>query len=229
MFTLMASRCDSSAVASAEPEISVFTLMANRCGSSSFASAEPEISIFTLMANRCDSSAVASAETEISMFTLMANRCDAFAFPCAEPEISMFTLMAEDEFIVLACDGLWDVLPSQRAVEIARQCLQLNNNDPQICAQLLVSAAPWPATLLLGSSIQPRGVIFTQLPLACGGLLNCNLVPWQLYPAKSFRFHSPATCLGGFLNCNLVPWQLYPANRGHFHSAGVCFGGYFEK
>ena len=87
----------------------------------------------------------------------------------------MFTLMAEDEFIVLACDGLWDVLPSQRAVEIARQCLRLNNNDPQICAQLLVSASLrvqglvqlfgfrvlgfgffatlWPATLFLGSSI----------------------------------------------------------------------------
>ena len=68
------------------------------------------------------------------------NRCDSSSSSSAEPEISMFTLMAEDEFIVLACDGLWDVLPSQRAVEIARQCLRLNNNDPQICAQLLVSA-----------------------------------------------------------------------------------------
>lgn len=60
----------------------------------------------------------------------------------AEPEISMCSLMAEDEFIVLACDGLWDVLPSQRAIELARQYLQQHDNDPQVCAQMLVSPPP---------------------------------------------------------------------------------------
>ena len=37
----------------------------------------------------------------------------------------------------LACDGLWDVLPSQRAIEFARQRLREHNN-PQQCAQKLV-------------------------------------------------------------------------------------------
>lgn len=57
----------------------------------------------------------------------------------AEPEIQMRTLTTEDEFVVLACDGLWDLLPSQRVIELARQNLQQNNNDAQKCAQYLVS------------------------------------------------------------------------------------------
>ena len=39
--------------------------------------------------------------------------------------------------VQLACDGLWDVLPSQRAIEFARQRLR-EHNDPQQCAQKLV-------------------------------------------------------------------------------------------
>jgi serine/threonine protein phosphatase PrpC len=38
----------------------------------------------------------------------------------AEPEVTTHTLCPEDEFLLVGCDGLWDVLPSQRAVEIAR-------------------------------------------------------------------------------------------------------------
>lgn len=57
----------------------------------------------------------------------------------AVPEIQIRTLSPEDEFIVLACDGLWDVWHnSQRVIEVARQNLQQNHNDPQACAQFLV-------------------------------------------------------------------------------------------
>lgn len=31
-----------------------------------------------------------------------------------------FTLMEGDEFIILACDGLWDVIPSEVAVRFIR-------------------------------------------------------------------------------------------------------------
>ena len=55
----------------------------------------------------------------------------------AEPEVTVHTISAEDEFILLACDGLWDVFTSQRAVEIARQKLR-SHNDPQLCSQQLV-------------------------------------------------------------------------------------------
>lgn len=54
-----------------------------------------------------------------------------------DPEIHSHTLITEDEFMVVACDGLWDMLSSQRCIEIARQHLR-DHNDPQSCAQLLV-------------------------------------------------------------------------------------------
>lgn len=58
----------------------------------------------------------------------------------AEPEVQTYTLTSEDEFLVLACDGLWDVMSSQRCMELARTHLR-DNNDPQLCAEHLVSTA----------------------------------------------------------------------------------------
>jgi hypothetical protein len=49
-------------------------------------------------------------------------------------------LQQDDEFVILGCDGLWDVMSSQRAVEVARMSLQ-RHNDPQQCAQDLVQSA----------------------------------------------------------------------------------------
>ena len=55
----------------------------------------------------------------------------------ARPEVAMHDLLPEDEFMLIACDGLWDVLSSQRAIEIARQSLREHNN-PQLCSKNLV-------------------------------------------------------------------------------------------
>lgn len=58
----------------------------------------------------------------------------------ANPEVMCHTLEAEDEFLLLACDGLWDVFSSQRAIEFARSRLQ-QHNDPQQCSQDLIDEA----------------------------------------------------------------------------------------
>ena len=55
----------------------------------------------------------------------------------AEPEVASQAILPEDEFILMACDGFWDVFSSQRAVECARQQLR-DHNDPQLCSQQLV-------------------------------------------------------------------------------------------
>jgi len=44
------------------------------------------------------------------------------------PDIKEYELNAEVEFIVIACDGLWDVLNNEETVEFVKQ--QLNNNIP---------------------------------------------------------------------------------------------------
>lgn len=58
----------------------------------------------------------------------------------AEPELRETILTEEDEFLILGCDGLWDVMSSQCAVTIARKEL-MAHNDPEQCSKELVREA----------------------------------------------------------------------------------------
>lgn len=58
----------------------------------------------------------------------------------AEPELQVTILTEEDEFLIMGCDGLWDVMSSQCAVTIVRKELMLHN-DPQRCSGVLVREA----------------------------------------------------------------------------------------
>ncbi|XP_052206617.1 probable protein phosphatase 2C 22 isoform X2 [Diospyros lotus] len=58
----------------------------------------------------------------------------------AEPELMSTRLTEEDEFLVIGCDGIWDVFMSQNAVDFARRRLQ-EHNDPVMCSKDLVEEA----------------------------------------------------------------------------------------
>ncbi|KAK3040132.1 hypothetical protein RJ639_027858 [Escallonia herrerae] len=51
------------------------------------------------------------------------------AYVTSEPEISFTRRDPEDECLILASDGLWDVLSNDLACEIARECLREKNPD----------------------------------------------------------------------------------------------------
>lgn len=58
----------------------------------------------------------------------------------AEPEVQHILLSEDDEFLIIGCDGIWDVMSNQDAVSLVRRELRLHG-DPQQCARELVNQA----------------------------------------------------------------------------------------
>ncbi|QRV92274.1 protein phosphatase 2C [Ceratobasidium sp. AG-Ba] len=51
----------------------------------------------------------------------------------SDPEITEHTITDEDEFIVLACDGIWDCLSSQQVVDVVRRLIAEKKDLGTIC------------------------------------------------------------------------------------------------
>ncbi|KAJ4768876.1 Protein phosphatase 2C family protein [Rhynchospora pubera] len=62
------------------------------------------------------------------------------AYVICEPEVTITERVLEDEFIILASDGLWDVISNEMACYIVRSCL-LAGPTPTDVASLLVKIA----------------------------------------------------------------------------------------
>ncbi|CDO98241.1 unnamed protein product [Coffea canephora] len=55
----------------------------------------------------------------------------------ADPDITMVDLQDDDEFLVLACDGIWDCMSSQQVVDFVREQLYNETKLSTVCERLL--------------------------------------------------------------------------------------------
>nr|GEW24466.1 probable protein phosphatase 2C 49 [Tanacetum cinerariifolium] len=58
----------------------------------------------------------------------------------AEPEMTQMVLTNDDEFLIIGCDGIWDVMSNDEAVGLVRRQL-IQHNDPQRSATELINQA----------------------------------------------------------------------------------------
>ncbi|XP_020221573.1 probable protein phosphatase 2C 13 [Cajanus cajan] len=77
----------------------------------------------------------------------------------AEPEVRVVALTEDDEFLIIGCDGIWDVMSSQEAVSLVRRGLR-RHDDPQQCARELVKEA-----LRLHTSDNLTGIVICLSPV----------------------------------------------------------------
>lgn len=53
-----------------------------------------------------------------------------------DPDITEHEITDEDEFLVLACDGIWDCLSSQQVVDVIRRLVSQGKQLPEVCEEI---------------------------------------------------------------------------------------------
>ncbi|KAI0354945.1 PP2C-domain-containing protein [Trametes cingulata] len=54
----------------------------------------------------------------------------------SDPEVIEHTITEEDEFVIIACDGIWDCLTSQQSVNVVRLLISQGKKLPEICEEI---------------------------------------------------------------------------------------------
>jgi protein phosphatase 2C len=90
----------------------------------------------------------------------------------AEPEVTIMERTDKDEFLILASDGLWDVVSNDVACKIARNCLSGR------------AASKYPESVS-GSTAADAAALLVELAISRGSKDNISVVVVELRRLKS--------------------------------------------
>ncbi|PSS32573.1 Protein phosphatase [Actinidia chinensis var. chinensis] len=93
-------------------------------------------------------------------------------FVIPEPEVTVTDRTAEDECLILASDGLWDVVSNETACGVARMCLQSQQRLPSPGSEFKVSAAGE----VSDKACSDASILLTKLALARHSTDNVSVV-----------------------------------------------------
>lgn len=95
----------------------------------------------------------------------------------ADPEIISHKCDGEEEFLVLACDGIWDCLTSQQVVDFVRRAIANGDALPKICEDLMLKC--------LAPDSELGGIGCDNMTVVIVALLNGRTVEeWQEWVKK---------------------------------------------
>ncbi|KAI9023780.1 phosphatase 2C-like domain-containing protein [Phycomyces nitens] len=102
----------------------------------------------------------------------------------ADPDISEHELTDQDEFMVIACDGIWDCMTSQEVVDFIRQHLRDRVSIKDICEALLDNC--------LADEVTNTGIGCDNMTVIIVGFLRKRTVNgWYDWMAKKEPFKAP--------------------------------------
>lgn len=96
----------------------------------------------------------------------------------SEPEVTITDRMAEDECLIIASDGLWDVVSNETACGVARMCLRSRKPPPPPpgSPHSDLAAVPPASSKSSDKACSDASVLLTKLALARHSTDNISVV-----------------------------------------------------
>ncbi|GMP34451.1 hypothetical protein CsSME_00007312 [Camellia sinensis var. sinensis] len=97
----------------------------------------------------------------------------------ANPDVNTVELCDDDEFIVLACDGIWDCMSSQEVVDFVREQLKTETKLSVLCERVFDRCI---APLAGGNGCDNMTMILVQFKKPFGDSVSAKEQPFLWYP-----------------------------------------------
>ncbi|KAI0754952.1 PP2C-domain-containing protein [Daedaleopsis nitida] len=122
------------------------------------------------------------------------------------PDVIDHQITEDDEFLILACDGIWDCLSSQQVVNIVRLLISQGNRLPQICEEICELCLAPNTTTGAGTGCDNMTIMIVAL---LNGKTQDEWYNWVTDRVKNkIGYHTPETLPQLYLTHQLMAFKV---------------------